>query len=138
MFLRIDQPSKQHLIENGIRMQCKTKNFVPIMNPVLSSSSSSGSRQFNLNDTFKLLRQESNHPTFFFKLVYLRFEHVKIWKGQIAIQRRGQVHMLNEQNGATRCIPIFRMAARIQKKISWMTEFLIAETHTSVLLLNYL
>ena len=35
------------------------------MNPVLSSSSSSGSRQFNLNGTFKLLRQESNHPTFF-------------------------------------------------------------------------
>ena len=34
---------KPHLIKNGIRIQCNTENFVPIVVPGLSSSSSSGS-----------------------------------------------------------------------------------------------
>ena len=34
---------KPHLIENGIRTQCNTENFVPIVVPGLSTSSSSGS-----------------------------------------------------------------------------------------------
>ena len=34
---------KPHLIENGTRIQCNTENFVPIVVPGLSSSSSSGS-----------------------------------------------------------------------------------------------
>ena len=36
---------KPHLIENGIRTQCNTENFVPIVVPGLSASSSSGSDQ---------------------------------------------------------------------------------------------
>ena len=34
---------KPHLSENGIRIQCNTENFVPIVVPGLSTSSSSGS-----------------------------------------------------------------------------------------------
>ena len=34
---------KPHLIENGIRIQCNTENFVPIVVPGVSASSSSGS-----------------------------------------------------------------------------------------------
>ena len=34
---------KLHLIENGIRIQCNTENFVPIVVPGVSTSSSSGS-----------------------------------------------------------------------------------------------
>ena len=34
---------KPHLINNGIRIQCNTENFVPIVVPRLSTSSSSGS-----------------------------------------------------------------------------------------------
>ena len=34
---------KPHLIKNGIRIQCNTENFVPIVVPGLSTSSSSGS-----------------------------------------------------------------------------------------------
>ena len=34
---------KPHLIENGIRIQCNTENFVPIVVPDLSTSSSSSS-----------------------------------------------------------------------------------------------
>ena len=36
---------KPHLIKNGIRIQCNTENFVPIVVPGLSASSSSGSHQ---------------------------------------------------------------------------------------------
>ena len=36
---------KPHLIKNGIRIQCDTENFVPIVVPGLSTSSSSGSYQ---------------------------------------------------------------------------------------------
>ena len=36
---------KPHLIENGIRIQCNTENFVPIVVPGVSTSSSSGSHQ---------------------------------------------------------------------------------------------
>ena len=36
---------KPHLIENAIRMQCNTENFVPIVVPGLSARSSSGSYQ---------------------------------------------------------------------------------------------
>ena len=42
---------KPHLIENGIRIQCNTENFVPIVVPGLSSTSMTPSRQ------------ESNRPT---------------------------------------------------------------------------
>ena len=34
---------KPHLIKNGIRIQCNTENFVPIVVPGLTSSSSSSS-----------------------------------------------------------------------------------------------
>ena len=34
---------QQHLIKNGIRIQCNTENFVPIVVPGLSANSSSGS-----------------------------------------------------------------------------------------------
>ena len=36
---------KPHLIKNGFRIQCDTENFVPIVVPGLSASSSSGSDQ---------------------------------------------------------------------------------------------
>ena len=36
---------KRYLIKNGIRIQCNTENFVPIVVPGLSTSSSSGSDQ---------------------------------------------------------------------------------------------
>ena len=36
----MDQWSKPHLIKNGIRIQCNTENFVPVVVPGLSNSSS--------------------------------------------------------------------------------------------------
>ena len=51
---------KQHLIKNGIRIQCNTENFVPIVVPGLSTSSSSSLP----SSTFMTpSRQEIDHPT---------------------------------------------------------------------------
>ena len=51
---------KTHLIKNGIRIQCNTENFVPIVFRGLSTSSSSSSHP---STSMTLSRQESHHPT---------------------------------------------------------------------------
>ena len=51
---------KPHLIKNGIRTQCNTENFVPIVAPGLSTSSSSGSHP---STSLTLSRQERHCPT---------------------------------------------------------------------------
>ena len=51
---------KPHLIENGIRIQCNTENFVPIVVPGLSARSSSGS---DPSTSRTLSRQESHCST---------------------------------------------------------------------------
>ena len=48
---------KPHLINNGIRIQCNTENFVPIVVPGLSANSSSGS---DSSTSRTLSRQESH------------------------------------------------------------------------------
>ena len=58
---------KPHLIKNGIRIQCNTENFVPIVVPGLSASSSSGSDH---STSRTLSRQESHCSYIFFKLVF--------------------------------------------------------------------
>ena len=50
---------KPHLIENGIRIQCNTENFVPIVVPGLSTSSSSS---LPTSTPMTPLRQEIDHP----------------------------------------------------------------------------
>ena len=51
---------KPHLIKNGIRIQCDTENFVPIVVPGLSASSSSS---FSSSTSMTPSRQEIDHPT---------------------------------------------------------------------------
>ena len=48
---------KPHLIKNGIRIQCNTENFVPIVVPGLAASSSSGSDQ----STSRTLSRQGSH-----------------------------------------------------------------------------
>ena len=50
---------KPHLIKKGIRIQCNTENFVPIVVPGLSTSSSSS---LPSSTPITLLRQEIDHP----------------------------------------------------------------------------
>ena len=52
---------KTHLIKNGIRIQCNTENFVPIVVPGLSTSSSSGSYH---STSMTPSRQESHCSTY--------------------------------------------------------------------------
>ena len=47
-------------MKNGIRIQCNTENFVPIVVPGLSSSSLSSSHS---STSMTLSRQENDHPT---------------------------------------------------------------------------
>ena len=49
-----------HLNKNGIRIQCNTENFVPIVVPGLSTSSFSG---FPSSTSMTPSRQEIDHPT---------------------------------------------------------------------------
>ena len=58
---------KPHLIKNGIRTQCNTENFVPIVVPGLSNEFFLQFSSFNLNDIFKTGEQSSY---IFLKLVY--------------------------------------------------------------------
>ena len=51
---------KPHLIKKGIRIQCNTENFVPIVVPDVSSSSSSN---FPSSTSMTLSRQEIYYPT---------------------------------------------------------------------------
>ena len=51
---------KTHLIQNGIRIQCNTWNFVPIVVPGLSTSSSSS---FPSSTSMTPSTHEINHPT---------------------------------------------------------------------------
>ena len=51
---------KPHLVKNGIRIQCNTENFAPIVVPGLSTSSSSCSRT---SPPMAPARQEIDHPT---------------------------------------------------------------------------
>ena len=51
---------KPHLIKNGIRIQCNTENFVPIVVPGLSTSSSSS---LPSSTSMTPSRQEVDHPT---------------------------------------------------------------------------
>ena len=50
---------KRHLTTNGIRIQCNTENFVPIVDPGLSTSSSSS---LPSSTPMTPLRQETGHP----------------------------------------------------------------------------
>ena len=51
---------KPHLVKNGIRIQCNTENFVPIVGLGLSTSSSSS---FPSSTSMTLSRQEIDHPS---------------------------------------------------------------------------
>ena len=51
---------KPHLIKNGVRIQCNTENFVPIVVPGLSASSSSS---LPTSTPMTPVMQETDHPT---------------------------------------------------------------------------
>ena len=138
---------KNHIsLKNGIRIQCNTENFVPIVFPGLSASSSSSSHS---STSMTPSRQEIDHPTSSSSSSTSPTTTVSSDSETRAREDLSGIdshpalvshveHMLNEQNGATRCILTYRNGCKNSEKTSWMTEFLNAETHTPVLLMNHL
>ena len=113
---------------------------------------------FNIHDTFKAGKWSSQ---VFLKLVYLTihdiFNRVK-WKcgkarteGPVLFwnfrrvvdwtkqKTQNQIKMrITTEYGETRVIPTYRNGCKNSWRILWMTEFLKAETHTQVPLMDYL
>ena len=96
---------KPHLIENSIRIQCNTENFVPIVVPGLSTSSSSN---FPSSTSMTPSRQEIDHHTSSSSsstsptTTVSSDSGTRARVGQIPIQNLCQVNMLNGKNGETR------------------------------------
>ena len=93
---------KSHLIKNGIQIQCNAENFVPIVVPGLSSSSSSGSHP---STSMTPSRQERHLPQA--RLLHLlqqhqvtaRLEKERIELKVIPLQCLCQVSMLMMERG---------------------------------------
>ena len=156
---------KPHLIKNGIRIQCGTANFVPIVVPGLSSSSSSN---FPSSTSMTPSRQETDHPTSSSSSstsptttvssdsetraqehlsgidshpVSVSSEHVEKEERRDPFSKPTKNPKPNknedhEKERVTRFVPKFRNGCKNSEKISWMIEFLNKETHTPVLLMN--
>ena len=106
---------KPHLITNGIRIQCNTENFVPIVVRGLSTSSSSS---FPSSTSMTPSRQEIDHPTSPSSssnsptMTSSTVCEAKVWLDKngetraewIPIPQLCQVKMLQGKNGETRAL----------------------------------
>ena len=103
---------KNHIsLKTVFRIQCNTENFVPIVVPGLSASSSSSSHS---STSMTPSRQENDHPTSSSSsstsptTTVLSDSETRAREDLSGIDSHPvlcQVHMLNEQNGVTRCWP---------------------------------
>ena len=129
---------KPHLIKNGIRRQCDTENFVPIVVPGLSTSSPSSfpsstsmtpSRQERPCST--LLHQRQRHQV----IVRLEKERIDL-KGDTSPVPVSISHV-DERMGQP-VVRRSRSGCKDSGKIWWVMKFLYAETLTPVLLMKFL
>ena len=158
---------KPHLIKNGIQIQCNTENFVPIVVPGLSTSSSSS---LPSSTPVTPSRQDIDHPTSSSSSstsptmtvsndsesrtksdvcgldsypVSVSNEHVERKEREDPFTKptKNPKPNKNEDHDLERetcCIQTYRNGCKNSEKISWMIEFLNTETHTPVLLMKYL
>ena len=149
---------KPHLIKDGIRISCNTENFVPIVVPGLTSSSSTSSSSLRTP-----IKQESHSSSSSSSsspssptvgemsvreredapdslqcqcLTWLMIQRVNLWKPkptkfQKSIKKRPR------SNGET-CVTIlrFRNGCKNSGRIWWMMKFHYRETLTPVLLMK--
>ena len=157
---------KPHLIKDGIRILWNTENFVPIVVPGLSSSSSGSSSTSKTPSRQEIDHPTSSsssstspattvssdsetranedlsgidsHP------VSVSSEHVERRERRDPFTKPTQSPKprkkmkTTRKNGETRFGPKSRNGCKNLERILWMTEFLYAETHTPVLLMNHL
>ena len=157
----MDQRSQPHLIEKGIRIQCNTENFVPIVFPGLSTSSSSS---FPSSTSTTPSRQEIDHPASSSSsstsptrtvssdsemraqadMCETDSDPASVSSSRVERKEPGdpltkptkspkpKTTKTTKKNEETREIPKFLDGCKNSGKISWMTEFLNAETHTPI------
>ena len=149
---------KPHLIKHGIRIPCNTENFVPIVVPGLSNSSSgsdsstsrtlsrqgshrstsssSSSSSSTVNDTKTREREDRIEsdisPVTVSTMVDERSERPDV------DQAKNTMKKSHTENGETRCILKSWSGCKNSTKIWWMTKFLNMETLTPVLLMKCL
>ena len=131
---------KPHLIKNGIRIQCNTENFAPIVVPGLSSSSSSNCPS---SASRTLSRQESHHPTSTSSsstspTTTVSSDSETREREDLSVIDSHPVSVSSEHVGRAHCVLKSRSGCKNSGKILWMEEFLNAETLTPVLHTKYL
>ena len=158
---------KPHLIKNGIRIQCNTENFVPIVVPGSSTSSSSSlltstpmtpirqeidhSKSSSSSSTATPMTSstESDHSDHPPTIVSSESVERQVRCDQYSSETSEELlnkptktpkpnkNENHEQVRETRVIPTYRNCCKNSERILWMTEFLNAGTHTRVLLMNF-
>ena len=148
---------KPHLIKNGMRIQCDTENFVPIVVPGLSSSSSSSSHP---STSMTPSRQECNQlasssssstsptmtPSSVSSESVARQERRDPYTSETPEELLNELTEIpkpkknedHEQVHGEARIPTYQNGCKSSEKILWKKEFLNTETHTPVLLMNHL
>ena len=135
---------KPHLIKNGIRIQCNTENFVPIVVPGLSTSSSSS---LPSSTSVTPSRQEIDHstsssssstsPTMTVSSDSENRAKADMCGTDSDPASVSSSHVERKERGDPLCSDIQEWLQEF-REIQWMIEFLNAETHTPVLLMNHL
>ena len=148
---------KPHLIKNGIRVPCSTENFVPIVVPGLSSSSSGSYRSTSRTPSRQGSHRSpsssssSSSPTVSEIQTREREDRtesdispvlvsttVDEDRGDLTITKpiesQKRIKRNPRENRATRCILKSRNGCKNSKNIWWMMKFQYMETLTPVLL----
>ena len=153
---------KPHLIKNGTRIQCNTENFVPIVVPGLSNSSSgpdsSTSRTLSRQVSHCSTSSSSSSLSPTVSEIQTREREDRIESDISTVDdrsRRSDIDPANKNPKPNKKEPkkerrdtLFADSGRASseipewlqelKKIWWMMEFLNTETHRPVLLMKYL
>ena len=143
---------KQH-IKKGVRIQCNTENFVPIVVPGLSTSSSSS---LPSSTSMTPSRQEIDHPTSTSPTMtsstvssesVARQERRDPCSSEISEEQlltkptkkpKAQKKVDHDQEREDPCHSTHWNGCKSSETILWMTKFLNTESHTPVLLMNHL
>ena len=125
---------KPHLIKNDIRIQCNTENFVPVV--VLGLST----RLLQVKLITQITIQQSSHVKVWIVKHGGTRSFLKHQKSCYMNQPKSQNQIkmrITNRYGESR-IQTYQNGCKNSQRILWMKEFLNAETHTRVLLMNHL
>ena len=128
---------KPELIKDGRRIKCNTENFVPIVVPGLSTSSSA---QLHLH----LRHQDRRKRWFLHCLPYQQEVRVRVAQygdtrrmNQQKTKKKQTKSVTTRPYGETRCV-ICQNGWKNSRKITWMKVFQLIGTHLRDLLVNHL